>query len=205
MLGFAERAPEGAPRVPRSIEIEHREILDALAAEMRADGSIGQAARELAALLYPHFRHEQRIVLEPLGALAAIAAGGSPANAAVLPAVADVLREELPQLDAEQSAIIAACRRLADAGRRGYALDAIAIADRIRVCMIAEYELLYPATLLAAEVVRARREHADAQATAQATAPATPEAHGAPEAPPALSGAPLAAPGGSAAIKSGIA
>jgi hypothetical protein len=64
--------------IPQSLQAEHHEIHEALAEATRAPGRVGAAAKELAAVLDPHFARENQIALPPLGLLAPLAAGKTP-------------------------------------------------------------------------------------------------------------------------------
>ena len=66
--------------IPQSLQTEHKAIHDELAEATQVPGPIGAAARELAAVLGPHFTRENEIALPPLGLLAALAAGEMPAG-----------------------------------------------------------------------------------------------------------------------------
>ena len=61
--------------IPQSLQAEHHEIHEALAEATPAPGRVGAAAKELAAVLDPHFERENQIALPPLGLLAPLAAG----------------------------------------------------------------------------------------------------------------------------------
>src|SRR5688572_12685895 len=56
-------------RIPESMRMEHEEIHSELERITRMPGRIGTAARELAAVLHPHFVREEQIALPPLGLL----------------------------------------------------------------------------------------------------------------------------------------
>jgi len=66
--------------IPQSLQTEHEEIHEALTNATRAPGRVGAAAKELAAVLHPHFERENQIALPPLGLLAPLAAGQTPAG-----------------------------------------------------------------------------------------------------------------------------
>ena len=56
-----------AVQIPSSIMDEHREIHAELDRAARLRDRVGEAAREVAALLAPHFQREEQIALPPLG------------------------------------------------------------------------------------------------------------------------------------------
>jgi hypothetical protein len=152
--GLASRA--GA-QVPGSIRTEHLEIHDHLVELTQAPGAVGAAARELAAVLGPHFAREEQIALPPLGLLAPLARAHelTPALRAILP-ITDSLRAELPRMLEEHKAIHAATTRLREAGRTAGHAGAVRFAEALAVHAQTEEEILYPAALLVGEVIRAR-------------------------------------------------
>ena len=77
--GGAEAAAQTAViAIPQSLEAEHHEIHEALSEATRIPGRVGATAKELAAVLDPHFERENQIALPPLGLLATLAAGETP-------------------------------------------------------------------------------------------------------------------------------
>ena len=53
--------------IPPSLQAEHHEIHEALLEATRVRGQVGAAAKELAAVLDPHFERENEIALPPPG------------------------------------------------------------------------------------------------------------------------------------------
>jgi hypothetical protein len=86
---------KAAVTIPASVQREHKQIHEALTAATKAPGRVGAAARELAAVLGPHFEREEQIALPPLGLLAPLAAGERPPDMANVLAMTDALRQEL--------------------------------------------------------------------------------------------------------------
>ena len=84
--------------IPQALQTEHHEIHEALVEATRASGRVGAAAKELAAVLDPHFERENQIALPPLGLLAPLAAGQTPAGQQEALAMTDALRKELPRM-----------------------------------------------------------------------------------------------------------
>lgn len=145
-----------AAQVPGSIKVEHAEIHDALVRLTRVAGAVGAAARELAAVLDPHFQREEQIALPPLGLLAPLARGElTPAMRAMLP-MTDSLRAELPRMLEEHKAIHAATTKLGEAGRAAGNAAATQFAATLALHARNEEEILYPAAILVGDVIRAR-------------------------------------------------
>ena len=150
-------APAGTlPGIPASLREEHQEIHSRLEAATRAPGATGRAARELAAVLHPHFVREEQIALPPLGLLAPLAEGRyTPEMRHVLP-LTDSLRAELPRMLEEHVAIKTATARLADAARTEGQAEAAELAAALALHAKSEEEIFYPAAVLVGDLVRAR-------------------------------------------------
>jgi hypothetical protein len=142
--------------IPQSLQIEHTAIHDALSEATRVPGPVGVAATELAALLGPHFTRENAIALPPLGLLAALAAGETPAGMDEALAMTDALRKELPRMLQEHTAIRAATERLRSAAQKEKAFAYEQFAEELALHARTEEEVLYPAALLVGDVIRAR-------------------------------------------------
>lgn len=157
LLAAMVLAPRAAAQIPGSMRAEHHEIHDALVALTRVAGPVGAAARELAAVLDPHFAREEQIALPPLGLLAPLAGANNvtPAMRAILP-LTDSLRTELPRMLEEHKAIHAATVKLREAGKAANNAAAIRFAETLALHAQNEEEILYPAALLVGDIVRAR-------------------------------------------------
>lgn len=143
-------------RIPESMRVEHAEIHDELVRATKLPGRVGDAARELAHLLHPHFVREEEIALPPLGLLAALAHGEVPSESAAVLAMTDALRDELPRMLEEHVAIHAASLRLRDVAREEKADDIAHLAEKLMLHARSEEEIFYPMTVLIGDIVRAR-------------------------------------------------
>ena len=142
--------------IPQSLQTEHQAIHDALAEATRIPGPVGAAARELAAVLGPHFTRENEIALPPLGLLAALAAGEKPADMAEALAMSDALRKELPRMLQEHTKIRGAAEKLRAAAQKEKASPYEHFAEELALHARSEEEVLYPAAILVGDVIRAR-------------------------------------------------
>jgi hypothetical protein len=147
---------ESVITIPRSLQTEHEELHQALTAATRAPGRVGAAARELAAVLDPHFERENQIALPPLGLLAPLAAGRTPAGLQEALAMTDALREELPRMLEEHERIRAATEKLRTAAREEKASVIEQFAEMLAAHAQTEEEILYPAAILVGDIIRAR-------------------------------------------------
>lgn len=142
--------------IPKSIKAEHEELHAELARATRFPGKVGEAARDLAARLHPHFVREEQVALPPLGLLRALAQGElTPDMERVLP-MTDSLRQELPRMLQEHEAIAASARRLAQVARAARAADVARFAEALLGHARMEEEVLYPTALLVGQLIRAQ-------------------------------------------------
>jgi hypothetical protein len=143
-------------KIPASLTVEHQELHAELVALTKAPGRVGEAARQVATVLHPHFVKEEEYALPPLSLLSAVAQGTvTPAMKPVL-AMTDRLKKELPEMLAEHRAVVAALERLAEAGTAENRADATRFAEKLRVHAETEEQVLYPAAMLVGEYVKTR-------------------------------------------------
>ncbi len=143
-------------KAPLSIRREHEELHADLARAEREPGPIGEAAREVARILHPHFLREDEYAIPPLALLPRLAKGQvTPDMAEVLPLVAR-LKEEMPLMIQEHRAIIGAVQQLATAAESENAEKYIRFAAELLVHAQMEEEVLYPAAVLVGEYVKAK-------------------------------------------------
>ena len=147
----------GLPGIPVSIRAEHQEIHARLDEATRAPGATGRAARDLAAVLHPHFEREEQIALPPLGLLGPLSRGEFTADMrAVLP-LTDSLRAELPRMLEEHGAIRAATARLGEAARLENQAGPAELAEALALHAQGEEEVFYPAAVLVGDLIRSHR------------------------------------------------
>ena len=142
--------------IPHSLEVEHHAIHEALEAVTQVAGPVGAAARELAAVLGPHFARENEIALPPLGLLAPLAAGEKPAGMEQGLAMSDTLRKEMPRMLREHAQIRAATEKLRTVSRNEKASASERFAEELALHAQSEEEVLYPAAILVGEIIRGR-------------------------------------------------
>jgi hypothetical protein len=142
--------------IPKPLKVEHDELHEALVRATKAPGAAGQAAKEVARLLHPHFVLEEEFALPPLGLLAPVARGETPAAAGQALAMAERLRKELPRMLEEHRAIVGALETLIAAAKREGQPEIARFAENLMLHAQTEEEVLYPATLVLGEVLRQR-------------------------------------------------
>jgi hypothetical protein len=153
-----QAAPQAAIQIPQSLQTEHAAIHSALVNATKAPGRVGGAAKELAAVLEPHFKREEEIALPPLGLLAPLAAGEKPVGMEAALAMTDALRKELPRMLDEHKRIRGATEKLRTAAREEKASAHERFAEELALHARTEEEVLYPAAILVGDVIRGRTQ-----------------------------------------------
>ena len=142
--------------IPESMRIEHAEIHDALVAATRKPGPVGEAARELATILHPHFVREEEVALPPLGLLEPLARGERRSDMESVLPMTDALRAELPEMLRQHTHIAAAARRLGEVARAQGDGEVEELARKLQLHARSEEQIFYPAAVLVGELVRSR-------------------------------------------------
>ena len=142
--------------IPESMQAEHAELHVALEHAAQASGRVGDAARQLAAVLHPHFVREEQIALPPLGLLGPLAQGEWRPEMRDVLHMTDSLRAELPQMLREHEAVAAAAQNLESIAHMDGDAEAEELARALQRHASSEEELFYPAAVLVGELVRAR-------------------------------------------------
>jgi hypothetical protein len=159
--------------VPASLRAEHDQLHAELAKATREPGALGEAARELAQLLYPHFQKEEQYAMAPLGLLSRLAWGTVTSEMSWVLPIARRLKAELPLMLLEHKDIVVAVRRFRlraeEAGREDYQR----FADALLLHAHLEEEVLYPAAELVGEYLALKLKTADSDlaATERASEP----------------------------------
>lgn len=140
--------------IPLSLRVEHNELHAELVQATQAPGKVGEAAREVARALHPHFVREEEFALPPLGLLSALAQGQvTPEMRGVL-AKTDRLKVELPRMLEEHRSIAAALETLKQVAREEGAEGYADLAERLMLHAQTEEEVMYPATILIGEYLK---------------------------------------------------
>lgn len=142
--------------IPESMKIEHEEIHGALIAATREPGRTGEAARELAKILHPHFVREEQVALPPLALLEPLSRGEYDRGMLEVLKMTDALRAELPQMLAQHKDIAAAARRLEQVAREEGNQESEETAQKLQIHARSEEQIFYPMAILVGELVRSR-------------------------------------------------
>lgn len=178
--------------IPSSIEEEHAGLHALLTQATREPGAVGETARELAALLHPHFEREEAFALPPLALLPALARGEVTPQMAPAVGMARQLRQEMSSMLADHGRIVEALDRLREAARNAGIAAYEDFCDALIEHARNEEEVLYPAAILVGEHLERHLapELTRAAASGQENAPATPSSAAPATAPPATPATP---------------
>jgi len=143
-------------KIPPSLKHEHGEMRASLEIAQKAAGKSGEAAREVARLLVPHFKKEEEYALPPLDALAVLAGGGVPDNPEAIIAKADRLRHELAEMLREHQAIAKALEDLYDVATDDSRPELARFARKLLLHAQMEEQIYYPASLMVGEYLKLR-------------------------------------------------
>lgn len=137
--------------IPKPLQAEHEELHATLVKATKAPGAVGEAAREVARLLHPHFVREEEFALPPLALLSEVALGRvTPEMSEVLP-MTRRLKAELPAMLAEHKQIVGALDKLRAAAGAAKLPEYERFAEALTLHAQTEEKVLYPAAILIGE------------------------------------------------------
>lgn len=139
--------------IPKSLQVEHEELHARLVTATKEPGAIGEAVREVARLLHPHFVREEEFALPPLALLERLARGDASEDMGEVLPMTQRLKAELPQMLAEHKRIVGALEKLRAAARAAGKPEHERFAEALVLHAQTEEQVLYPAAILAGEVV----------------------------------------------------
>ena len=112
----------------------------------------------MARLLHPHFVREEEFALPPLGLLERLAREGASGEMADVLRMTRRLKAELPQMLAEHKQIVGALDKLRAAARAAGRAEVEHFAEALVLHAQAEEQVMYPAAILAGELVALQLE-----------------------------------------------
>lgn len=143
-------------QIPPSLKHEHGEMRASLAIAAKAYGKSGEAAREVARLLDPHFKKEEEYALPPLDVLTVLAGGGLPEHPEAIIAKSDRLRFELAGMLREHQEIAKALEKLYDTATEDERPELARFAKKLLLHAQMEEQVYYPASLVIGEYLKTR-------------------------------------------------
>ena len=144
-------------KIPPSLQAEHAELHARLEAFTKLPGKTGEAAKDVAKLLHPHFVKEEEFALPPLGLLPDLAKGQTTSDMKGAIAMTDKLKADWQQMLAEHQRIVSSLERLRQAGVEEQNADAIRFTESLKLHAKTEEEVLYPTAILVGEYLKLKR------------------------------------------------
>jgi hypothetical protein len=143
-------------QIPASLEVEHKELHEALAQYTKMPGETGAAAKEVANLLHPHFIKEETYALPPLGLLADLAKGKNVSDEKEAIAMSGKLKNDLKEMLSEHAQIVRALQKLYQAAKEEHHPEVMRFTENLKQHAKTEEEVLYPAAILVGEYLKIR-------------------------------------------------
>jgi len=141
-------------KIPPSLKHEHGEMRASLEIAAKAPGKSGEAAREVARLILPHFKKEEEYALPPLDALAVMAGGGLPEMPKSIIDKADRLKHELAEMLREHQAIAKALEDLYKTATDDARPELARFAKKLLLHAQMEEQIYYPAALVIGDYLK---------------------------------------------------
>jgi hypothetical protein len=141
-------------KIPESLKAEHEELHSELVKATAAGGRVGEAAKEVARLLHPHFVKEEEYAMPALGLLPLLAEGKITPDMAKALTMTDKLKADLPEMLNEHKAIVGALERLIVAAKAENKLEHAHFAEKLKLHAQTEEDVLYPASILIGEYLK---------------------------------------------------
>ena len=139
--------------IPEPLRLEHEELHARLVKATKESGAVGEAAREVARLLHPHFVREEEFALPPLGLLSRVATGDITTEMAEVLTMTRRLKAEFSQMLEEHRQIVGALEKLRTAARAAGQAEHDHFADALILHAQTEEQVLYPAAMLVGEII----------------------------------------------------
>ena len=143
-------------KTPTPLQSEHQALFAEINQAVKLEGRTGKATRLVARLIESHFAKEEEFALPPLGLLPALAQGTVEPEMAAAITMAARLHDELPNLLAEQRAIIAALEELMAAAESEGHAELVEIAEKLMLHEEIETQVSYPTAILIAKYLQLR-------------------------------------------------
>lgn len=141
---------------PIPLKSKHEALRAEISQAVKLEDRTGKATRLVARLIERHFAREEEFALPPLGLLRSLAQGSVEQEMAAAITMAAKLHDELPNLLAEQHAIVAALEELMAAAESEDHAELVGFAERLMLHEEIEQQVTYPTALLIGKYLQLR-------------------------------------------------
>lgn len=137
-------------KVPQSLELEHEELHQQLVNAIKEGGKVGDAAKNVANVLHPHFEKEEEYALPPLGLLSSLLLEQDKITQEMESVITmtDKLKADLPHMIEEHKGIVAALDNLINVAKKENKIQIINFAEKLKLHAKTEEQVLYPTAIL---------------------------------------------------------
>lgn len=146
--------PPSALGTPRSVQLQHEQIVSRLESIAKRGSPAGAAAAKAAAFLKAHYAKEEEYVLPPLGLLPNILKAPNPADLPRALAMAERTKAALNELLDDHERITGMMNDLIEAGNRERDEELVRLAARVAAQSLNDIEVNQPAVILIGEYIR---------------------------------------------------
>jgi hypothetical protein len=152
----APQPPTSTLAIPSAMRVEHQHLHESLAEALASGGKTAEAAKQVEAVLTPHFAEEEKYAMPPLGLLEVLAHGQQPTEQQVREALkmSDTLRKNYDRMLDEHRHIAAALQQLAAAAKTEKKPRQAEFAEALMLHAQNEEQILYPAALLVGDYLK---------------------------------------------------
>ena len=151
---FAES--QTALAVPRSVQLQHEQIVRRLESIAQRGGPTSASASKAAEFLKGHYAKEEEFALPPLGLLSTLLNSPNPADLQRAVVMAERTKAALPELMLEHVQINAMMSDLIEAATQNKDDELVRLATRVAAQSLNDVEVLYPTTILIGEHIRSK-------------------------------------------------
>jgi len=140
--------------IPEAMNEEHEELHAQLTRATKMSGKVGTAAKEVAAVLHPHFEKENELALPVVGLAREIAESKVAADSAKALEQCDKFRLEYEKMLQEHAEIVKTLDKLESVARKAGKRSVVEFAQKLRTHAKIEEDLTYPAVLMVGKLLR---------------------------------------------------
>lgn len=143
-------------KIPSSLSSEHKEIHEMLAKVISLGGKTGDAAKAVEDKLSEHFKNEEQYAMPQLELLRQLADGKDIRSSKAIE-LSDRLKSEMPKMLEEHKAVVQALEALSAAANAEKKPLGAEFAEKLKAHALTEEEILYPASILVGQTLKARQ------------------------------------------------
>lgn len=136
------------PVIPKSIQNGHENLCAELESLISSGGKIGEKAKILQNVMYPHFKKEEEYALPPLGLLLVLTEGHWDIGSDAAIQMSDKLRSKLSELKQDHEAIFTELQNIKNVADEENNLLAKQFVKDLKLHASIEDQILYPTTIL---------------------------------------------------------